>query len=138
MMGQLLLHSILLSYFTSKIFHFFFQKIRENAQLLVRKKVGGGHLIFIFRGEFTYEGNQRNVDTHQHTMNTKHKVLNGTLNLFHSRKLNIWKCRNKKKQNHTEVHITDVLQSRHDRKTGNACGIQGNSNMNPPLCSMRI
>ena len=55
MMGPLLLHSILLIYFTSKIFHVFFQQIRENAQLLIRKKVGGGYLIFIFRAEFTYE-----------------------------------------------------------------------------------
>ena len=31
-------------------------------------------------------------------MNTKHKVLNGTMNLFLSLKLHIWKCKNKKKQ----------------------------------------
>ena len=30
MMRQLLLHSILLSYFTSKIFHFFFQQIKAS------------------------------------------------------------------------------------------------------------
>ena len=35
MMRQLLLHSILLSYFTSKIFHFFFQQIKASTQLLV-------------------------------------------------------------------------------------------------------
>ena len=31
-------------------------------------------------------------------MNTKHKVLNGTMNLFLSLKLHIWKYKNKKKQ----------------------------------------
>ena len=35
MMRQLLLHSILLSYFTSKIFHFFFQQIKASTQLLI-------------------------------------------------------------------------------------------------------
>ena len=35
MMRQLLLHSILLSYFTSKIFHFFFQQIKASKQLLI-------------------------------------------------------------------------------------------------------
>ena len=60
MMRQLLLHSILLSYFTSKIFHFFFQQIKASTQLLKylkRQKVGRGNLIFIFRGKFPREGN---------------------------------------------------------------------------------
>ena len=35
MMRQLLLHSILLSYFTSKIFHFSFQQIKASTQLLI-------------------------------------------------------------------------------------------------------
>ena len=35
MMRQLLLHSILLSYFTSKIFHFFFQQIKASTQLVI-------------------------------------------------------------------------------------------------------
>ena len=35
MMSQLLLHSILLSYFTSKIFHFLFQQIKASTQLLI-------------------------------------------------------------------------------------------------------
>ena len=35
MIRQLLLHSILLSYFTSKIFHFFFQQIKASTQLLI-------------------------------------------------------------------------------------------------------
>ena len=35
MMRQLLLYSILLCYFTSKIFHFFFQQIKASTQLLI-------------------------------------------------------------------------------------------------------
>ena len=35
MMRQLLLYSILISYFTSKIFHFFFQQIKASTQLLI-------------------------------------------------------------------------------------------------------
>ena len=35
MMRQLLLHSILLRYFTSKIFQSFFQQIRASTQLLI-------------------------------------------------------------------------------------------------------
>ena len=35
MMRQLLLHSILLSYFTSKIFHFSFQQIKASTVLLI-------------------------------------------------------------------------------------------------------
>ena len=35
MMKQLLLHSILLSYFTSKIFHLFFQQIKSSTQILI-------------------------------------------------------------------------------------------------------
>ena len=45
------------------------------------------------------------------------------MNLFLSLKLNMCERKNKKKAGHTEVHITKLLQSRHDRKTGNACGI---------------
>ena len=35
MMRQLLLHSILLNYFTSKIFRFFFQQIKASTQRLI-------------------------------------------------------------------------------------------------------
>ena len=35
MMRQLLLHSILLNYFTFKIFHFFFQQIKASTQRLI-------------------------------------------------------------------------------------------------------
>ena len=60
MMRQLLLHSILLSYFTSKIFFFSANKskhITSNLKYLKRQKVGRGHLIFTFWGEFPYQGN---------------------------------------------------------------------------------
>ena len=52
-------------------------------------------------------------------MNTRHQVLNR--NLFISLKLNMWKCKNKK-TSHKEAHITEILQSRHNRKTGHVCG----------------
>ena len=55
-------------------------------------------------------------------MNTKHQVLNRKNNFFVSLKLNMWKCKNKK-TSHTETHITEILQSRHNRKTGHACGV---------------
>ena len=54
-MRQLLLQSILLSYFTSEIFLFLANKSKRttsNLKYLKRQKVGRGHLIFIFRGEF--------------------------------------------------------------------------------------
>ena len=54
-------------------------------------------------------------------MNTKHQVLNRKTNLFILLKPNICKCKNKKKTIHTKVHITEILQSGHDRKTGHAC-----------------
>ena len=54
----------------------------SNLKYLKRQKVRRGHLIFIFRGQF--EGNQGNVDTHPHTMNAKHQVLNRKIVfLFH-------------------------------------------------------
>ena len=34
----------------------------------------------------------------------------------------MWKYKNKKAK-HTEAHITKILQSWHDRKTGHVCGI---------------
>ena len=53
MMRQLLLHSILLSYFTSKIFLFFSanksKHTTSNLKYLKRQKVGRGHLIFFFK-----------------------------------------------------------------------------------------
>ena len=55
-------------------------------------------------------------------MNTKHQVLNRKIIFFVSLKLNVWKCKNKK-TSHKEAHITEILQSRHNRKTGHACGI---------------
>ena len=55
-------------------------------------------------------------------MNTKHQVLNRKILSFASLWLNMWKCKNKK-TSHTEVHITEILQSRHNRKTGHAYGI---------------
>ena len=55
-------------------------------------------------------------------MNTKHQVLNRKIIFFVSLKLNMWKCKNKK-TSHTEAHITEILQSRHNRKTGHGCGI---------------
>ena len=62
MMRQLLLHSILLSYFFFKNISFLFSANKSkhttsNLKYLKRQKVGRGHLIFIFRGEFPYEGN---------------------------------------------------------------------------------
>ena len=45
MMGKLLLHSILLNYFTSKIFHFFPQQIKAKK----RQEVGGGQYNFHFQ-----------------------------------------------------------------------------------------
>ena len=47
-----------------------------NLKYLKQQKVGRCHFIFILRGDFPYGGNQGNVDTHLHTMNTKHQVLN--------------------------------------------------------------
>ena len=55
-------------------------------------------------------------------MNTKHQVLNRKIIFFVSLKLNVWKCKNQK-TSHKEAHITEILQSRHNRKTGHACGI---------------
>ena len=52
-------------------------------------------------------------------MHAKPQVLNRKMNSFLSLKLNMWKCKNKK-ASHTEVYITEMLQSRHDRKTGHA------------------
>ena len=34
----------------------------------------------------------------------------------------MWKCKNLK-ANHSEASITEILQSRHNRKTGHVCGI---------------
>ena len=48
----------------------------SNLKYLKWQKVGRSHLIFVFREEFPYEGNQGNAYTHLHTMNTKHQVLN--------------------------------------------------------------
>ena len=48
-------------------------------------------------------------------MNTKHQVLNRKMNLFLLLKPNICKCKNKKKTSHTEVHITKISPSSHDR-----------------------
>ena len=53
-------------------------------------------------------------------MNTKHQVLNRKMHLFLLLKPNICKCKNKK-TSHTEVHITEISQSSHDRKAGHAC-----------------
>ena len=53
----------------------------SNLKSLKQHKLGGGNLIFIFRRDFPYEGNQGNVDTPLHTMNTKHQVLNKNMNL---------------------------------------------------------
>ena len=53
----------------------------SNLKSLKRHKLGGGNLIFIFRRDFPYEGNQGNVDTPLHTMKTKHQVLNKNMNL---------------------------------------------------------
>ena len=57
------------------------------------------------------------------------------MNLFVSLKPNRCKYKNKK-TNHTEVHITEISQSRHDRKAWHARGMtkkrQGNSKMKPP------
>ena len=55
-------------------------------------------------------------------MNTKHQVLIRKIMFFVSLKLNMWKCKNKK-TGHTETQITEILQSRYNRKTGHACGI---------------
>ena len=53
-------------------------------------------------------------------MNTKHQVLNKKMNLFFLLKPNMCKCKNKKISK-TEVHITKISQSRHDKKAGHAC-----------------
>ena len=53
-------------------------------------------------------------------MNTKHQLTNRIF-FFVLLKLNMWKSKNKK-TSHTEVHITEILQSRHDRKTRHAYG----------------
>ena len=42
----------------------------------------------------------------------------------------MWKCKNKK-ASHTEAHITEILQSRHNRKTGHACGTGQFKDENP-------
>ena len=57
------------------------------------------------------------------------------MNLFVSLKPNRCKYKNKK-TNHTEIHITEISQSRHDIKAWHACGMtkkrQGNQKMKPP------
>ena len=63
--------------------------ITSNLKYLKWQKVGRVHLIVIFRGEFPYEGNLGNVDTHLDTMNTKHQVLNREIIFFVSLKLNM-------------------------------------------------
>ena len=63
-------------------------------------------------------------------MNTKHQVLNRKIIFFVSLKLNMWKCKNKK-TSHTEAHITEILQSRHNRKKGHACGTGQFKDENP-------
>ena len=68
------------------------------------------------------------------------------MNLFVSLKPNTCKCKNKK-TSHTEVHITEISQSRHDRKAGHACGMTkkrhilinlGQFENETPLNSMQI
>ena len=81
-------------------------------------------------------------------MNTKHQVLNRKMNLVLLLKPNICKCKNKKKTtSQTEVHITKISQSSHDRKTGHACCMTkkvhilinlGQSDDETSLNSMRI
>ena len=55
-------------------------------------------------------------------MNTKDQVLNRKIIIFISLKLNMWKCKNEKTSN-TKARIAEILQTRHNRKTGHACGI---------------
>ena len=55
-------------------------------------------------------------------MNTKHQVLNKKNIMFCFTKAKQWKCKNKE-TSHTEAHINEILQSRHNRKTGHVCGI---------------
>ena len=76
------------------------QHATSNLKYMKRQKVGRGHLILIFRGQFPYEGNQGNVDAHLHTMNAKHQVLNRKIVFFVSLKLNMWKCKNKKSKSY--------------------------------------
>ena len=64
----------------------------SNWKSLKQSKLGGGHLIFIFRREFP----KGNVDTPLHTINTKHHVLNRKMNLFVSLKPDTCKCKNQK------------------------------------------
>ena len=100
-----------LFYFQSILFLFSANKSKlttSNLKYLKQQKLGRGHLIFLFRGEFRCEDNQGNVDTHLHTMNTKHQLLNRKIVFFVSLKRNIWKCKNKK-TSHTEAHITEIL-----------------------------
>ena len=91
----------------------------SNQKYLKRQKSRGSSFNFHFHGRVPYEGNQGICDTHLYTMHTKPQVLNRKMNSFLSLKLNMWKCKNKK-ASHTEVYITEILQSRHDRKTGHA------------------
>ena len=54
-------------------------------------------------------------------MITKHQVLNKKMNFFILLKPNTCKC--KKKTSQTEVHTTEISQSRHDREAGHACSM---------------
>ena len=90
-----------LFYFQNIAFLFSANKIKHttsNLKSLKRHKLGGDHLIFIFRREFPYEGNYGNVDTPLHSMNIKYEVLNTKMNLFLSLKSSMCKYKNKKKQ----------------------------------------
>ena len=54
-------------------------------------------------------------------MNTKHQVVNRKIIVCFTKAKHV-EIQNKK-ATHTEAHITEISKSRHNRKTGNACGI---------------